>query len=197
MLPFPVNRTLQPRFSPKSRCFCLLSPSCFFATFNVLTFQRANAVCAPYPRYLGSPTSGYGARVLISPTSLHPYVIASIFGTLFHFPYLLSPLFATLTKTAGVYAISSRFGDPPVAHSSSTLPLVSFQSLTDCKFCNSRLLIFIQNAGGCTPLLPPGPRLNSAMRGTGTETRRQRRETTRPSFGLSIRLRGGTRARYW
>src|SRR5207245_438746 len=114
VLPFPVNRTLQPRFSPKSRCFCLLSPSCFFATFNVLTFQRANAVCAPYPRYLGSPTSGYGARVLISPTSLHPYVIASIFGTLFHFPYLLSPLFATLTKTAGVYAISSRFGDPPV-----------------------------------------------------------------------------------
>ena len=27
-----------------------------------------------------------------------------------------------------------------------------FHSVTNCKFCNSFVLIFIQNAGGCTPL---------------------------------------------
>ena len=34
----------------------------------------------------------------------------TIFRTLFQVPYTLSPLFATLTKTAGVYPLSSQFG---------------------------------------------------------------------------------------
>src|SRR5712692_10293270 len=37
----------------------------------------------------------------------------------------------------------------PPACSSNTLPLLSFQSLTTIKFCNSFVLPFIQNAGGC------------------------------------------------
>jgi hypothetical protein len=32
---------------------------------------------------------------------------------LFHFPYGVTPLFATLTKTAGVYGVSSQFGTEP------------------------------------------------------------------------------------
>ena len=37
---------------------------------------------------------------------------SSILRTHFQVPYLLSPLFATLTKTAGVWGHSSHFGTP-------------------------------------------------------------------------------------
>src|SRR6266571_964299 len=37
---------------------------------------------------------------------------------------------------------------PPQARSSTTLSSLSFHTLTNCKFCNSFVLIFIQNAGG-------------------------------------------------
>jgi hypothetical protein len=40
----------------------------------------------------------------------------------------------------------------PPARSSNNLPSLSFQSLASIKFCNSFVLIFIQNARGCTPL---------------------------------------------
>ncbi len=37
------------------------------------------------------------------------------------------------------------------ASTSHSFAVLSFHALTNCKFCNSFLLTFIQNAGGCTP----------------------------------------------
>jgi hypothetical protein len=42
-------------------------------------------------------------------------VFVSHFSELFHFPYPVSPVFATLTKTPGVYANSSHFGTLPLS----------------------------------------------------------------------------------
>jgi hypothetical protein len=55
-----------------------------------------------------------------------------------------------------VSPISVRPLSLPSARPSNILTSVSFQSLTSIKFCNSFVLIFIQNARGCvrTPLLP-------------------------------------------
>src|SRR2546428_14181539 len=41
---------------------------------------------------------------------------------------------------------------PLLTHSSPILPFFSFQSLTNCKFCNSFVFTFIQNARGCALL---------------------------------------------
>src|SRR5437899_1858627 len=44
---------------------------------------------------------------------------------------------------------------PLLTHSSPILPFFSFQSLTNCKFCNSFVFTFIQNAGGVPSSLRP------------------------------------------
>jgi hypothetical protein len=48
--------------------------------------------------------------------------VVSIRFALFHFPYTATPLFATLTKTAGVYTNSSHFGTPSSAPRFDSLP---------------------------------------------------------------------------
>jgi len=68
--------------------------------------------------------------------------------TLFHFPYPLTPLFATLTKTTGVYPNNS-----PLP--SEKQPLC-FYALTNCSPRNSFLLTFMHHMGGVWgyPYLP-------------------------------------------
>src|SRR6266404_5337643 len=60
--------------------------------------------------------------------------------TLFHFPYPSTPLFATLTKTTGVYPNNS-----PLP--SEKQPLC-FCALTNCSLRNSLLLTFMHHMGG-------------------------------------------------
>jgi hypothetical protein len=46
------------------------------------------------------------------------------------------------------------YSSSSAAPSSTTLPFFSFQSLTNCKFCNSFVLKLIQNARGVSPFFP-------------------------------------------
>src|SRR5438477_7747419 len=47
----------------------------------------------------------------VNPTLSHPLTLLHpVFRTLFQVPYPVSPAFATLTKTAGVWGYSSHFG---------------------------------------------------------------------------------------
>src|SRR5260370_4551831 len=77
--------------------------------------------------------------------SLFPSVYA-----LFHFPYPVSPVFATLAKTAGcVPTIPALVLTSPLSQKKSAL---SFHALTWNPFCNLFVFKFMHVMGGCTPL---------------------------------------------
>src|SRR5258708_1375789 len=68
---------------------------------------------------------------------------------LFHFPYPVSSLFATLTKTAGcVPTIPILELIPPVTTISAVL---SFLALANCPFCNPFVLMVFHLMGGVPP----------------------------------------------
>jgi hypothetical protein len=73
----------------------------------------------------------------------------------------LSLLDATLTKSRGGTSNDVRTFRParvPACHCSDAFLLaLCFHAVTNCKFHNSFVLTFIQNAGGCTPLFLPFP----------------------------------------
>src|SRR5260370_37298579 len=69
---------------------------------------------------------------------------------LFHFPYPVSPVFATLAKTAGcVPTIPALVLTSPLSQKKSAL---SFHALTWNPFCNLFVFKFTHVMGGCTPL---------------------------------------------
>src|SRR5216683_4080510 len=68
---------------------------------------------------------------------------------LFHFPYPVSPVFATLTKTAGcVPTIPILELIPPIT---TIIAVLSFLALANCPFCNPFVLMVLNLMGG-TPL---------------------------------------------
>jgi hypothetical protein len=69
-----------------------------------LTSLQMPGVCTPSIPELGTLC----LRAPVTVTSASPVV--SMRFALFHFPYSATPLFATLTKTTGVYTNSSHFG---------------------------------------------------------------------------------------
>ncbi len=76
------------------------------------------------------------------------FCLSPILRTLFQVPYPVSPAFATLTKTPGVWGYSFHFGArrlPVITHH---FALLCFHAFTNCRFHNSFLLIFIQIGGG-------------------------------------------------
>jgi hypothetical protein len=73
-----------------------------------------------------------------------PFV--SYTSALFQVPYPLSPLFATLTKTAGVYPNSSHSGTHP--SSSTKFVALSFHALMNCPFRKPFVLTFMHRMGG-------------------------------------------------
>src|SRR5882672_10216171 len=68
-------------------------------------------------------------------------------SALFHFPYPVSPVFVTLTKTTGVYTKNSHSG---IRHPSLTtiIFVASFHILTNCSFPIPFVLTFMRRMGG-------------------------------------------------
>src|SRR5712664_856080 len=68
---------------------------------------------------------------------------------LFHFPYPVSPVFATLTKTAGcVPTIPILELIPPIT---TIIAALSFLALANCPFCNPFVLMVFHLMGGVPP----------------------------------------------
>jgi hypothetical protein len=85
------------------------------------------------------------------PILSHPHVpLLSIFRTFFQVPYPASPLFATLTKSAGVYTNNSHSGTHPPA--SPILYPLFVQVLTGAHFATPFLSYSSRNGGygGCS-----------------------------------------------
>src|SRR5260370_13110847 len=69
--------------------------------------------------------------------STFAYPLRSIFRTLFEVPYAATPLFATLTKTPGVWGYSSHFGTRPfhvfaLLHYLATSLLLLLSTVSSC-----------------------------------------------------------------
>jgi hypothetical protein len=114
MLSFPVFAKLQPRRS----------------TFLAPRIRRGMRALSPSRR--GSRRTLLPCFFSLLPLPLSPF--CSYSSALFHFPYPATPLFATLTKTPGVYPNSSHSGTR-----STCLPVSSVPPVTNHQ---SRILLF-------------------------------------------------------
>src|SRR5216684_4411209 len=77
-----------------------------------------------------------------------PFLFSSGYA-LFHFPYPVSPVFATLTKTAGcVPTIPILELIPPIT---TIIAVLSFLALANCPFCNPFVLMVFHLMGGVPP----------------------------------------------
>ncbi len=85
------------------------------------------------------------------PATLPTFKLASVFRTLFQVRYPATPLFATLTQTAGVCTNNSHSGTRPITSTPFAPSLFSFLALTNCKFRNPFVLLFMRNARGVPP----------------------------------------------
>src|SRR5438445_7833764 len=113
------------RGGPARPCAC----SVFSATCALSVFVPALLTIRPRMVTLRSAaTKGRSTFIRAKIPPLFSYACA-----LFHFPYPVSPAFATLTKTAGVWPNSSRFG----TRHSALIPLQPIQVLSFQTFAHS------------------------------------------------------------
>jgi|SRR6266850_491412 len=74
-------------------------------------------------------------------------LLFSLRYALFQVPHPATPLFATLTKTTGVYTNNSHSGTPH-PYATTSILVVSFHALTNCPSHNPFLLTFMPRMGG-------------------------------------------------
>src|SRR5260370_25893367 len=95
-----------------------------------------------FPRWAGFKGPAKPTRSPRLPTPLFPLLLLSpIFRILFQVPYPATPLFGTLTKTAGVCANNSQCGKFPIALERNSQPRLyssSFFSNSCALFCTEK-----------------------------------------------------------
>jgi hypothetical protein len=80
--------------------------------FRILSYENCRVAYASSPQSLTYNFYFTPFRRSMQPNRSDPHLFFSGTSALFHFPYTATPLFATLTKTAGVCTNSSHFETP-------------------------------------------------------------------------------------
>jgi hypothetical protein len=91
-------------------------------SFRMRSYENCRVAYAPSPQSLKYNFNFTQLCLPIQPNRPDSRPFFSWTSVLFHFPYTPTPLFATLTKTAGVYTNSSHFGTPSSAPRFDSLP---------------------------------------------------------------------------
>jgi len=101
----------------------------FVLLFPVFANQNLRRFVSLTPAALRPPYFRHGVEKLVTRRIFGPFF--SNVCVLFHFPYPATPLFATLTKTTGVYTNNSHSGIQCPALPA-IIPVLSFHALMNC-----------------------------------------------------------------
>src|SRR6266849_6607889 len=129
--------SLEPAFTNRDVC----------NSFRMCSYVNCRVSLAQASPFLKSSLN-FSVTLHSSPRTHHfsgPFF--SCTSALFHFPYAVSPVFATHTKTTGVHTDNSHSG---IRRPSFTtiIFVISFHILTDCPFSIPFVLIFMHRMGG-------------------------------------------------